>query len=376
MKLLLLSNDSKNKYNLLDYLLLGLYNNYEHGNIKEGIYLSLTIKDIAKFANVSHTTVSRVINNNPQVKPETREKILKLIKDLNFSPNDSARSLSSGKTYKIGLLIMCDLQKVPTDFFTLILSGMVPELNKFGYNLMLFFNQVQGKDNQAPLELMNQNNMDGVFVLSVESEAELAYKVAGIRLPLVLVNEKIDDLDLSFVVADDEGGAYQATSHLLDLGHRKIAFIEGFPKYKTSLDRKTGYHRALMDRGINPDLSLERAGFFNTKHGYLAMKELLNDRPDITAVFTANDLMALGAIRAIKEKNLQVPNDIAIVGFDDAEFAEASDPPLTTIKKSRDVMGREAARLMLELLESPDKKESQGITLPTQLIIRESSFKY
>lgn len=335
--------------------------------------MSLTIKDIAKFAGVSHTTVSRVINNYPNVKPETREKILGLIKDLNFSPHISARSLSSGKSYTIGLLILYDLEQFPVDFLPSILVGMTTELNRCKYNLTLLFDQVQGKRNQVPFELSASNNLDGVFILSVETEVELAYRIAKIDLPMVLVNQKIEDLNLNYVVADDEGGAYAATSHLLDLGHKKIAFIGGTPKYITSKDRKSGYRRALREHGITPEPSIEKIGFFDRNHGYEAVRELLEQRQDITAIFAANDLMALGAYKAIKERGLSIPNDIAVVGFDDADFAELIDPPLTTVKKSRTLMGSESARLMMDLLNSQDEGKVKQILMPTRLIVRESS---
>ena len=148
--------------------------------------MSITIKDVAKIAGVSHTTVSRVINNYPLVKHATREKVLQVIKDLNFSPHSSARSLSLGKTYAIGLLILYDLQQFPADFLPAILVGMATELNHGGYNLMLFFDKVNGKKDQISLETLNRNNLDGIFILSVETEAELIYKIAKIDLPMVL----------------------------------------------------------------------------------------------------------------------------------------------------------------------------------------------
>lgn len=337
--------------------------------------MSVTIKDIAKIVGVSHTTVSRVLNNSPRVSPETREKILRTMKELNFSPHLSARSLSSGKTYTIGLLILYDLQQFPADFLPPILAGMTTKLNEYGYNLTLFFDQIEGRKNQVPLERLVRGNMDGLFLLSVETEAELAYKAAQIDIPLVLVNQRIENIDLNYVVADDEGGAYSAVSHLLDLGHRQVAFIGGVPKYKTSMDRRAGYIRALSDRGINFDSRLERIGHFDKDKGYHAMRELIAEVKGITAVFCANDLMALGAIKAIREAGLRIPNDIAVVGFDDAEFAEAIEPSLTTVKKTRTMMGSEAARVMLEILNSEGHKEKYKVILPTRLIVRDSTIR-
>lgn len=333
----------------------------------------MTIRDIAKLAGVSHTTVSRVLNDSDKVKPETRDKILHLVKELNFSPHTSARALVSGKTNNIGLLILYDLKQFPLGFLPDILAGMSATLNEFGYSLTLLFDQIDEKKNQVSLNLITKDKMDGVFILSVESDAQVAFKVGNIHLPLVLVNQKVEGLELNYVSTDDEGGAYQAISHLLDLGHTKIGLITGTPKFSTSTDRKAGYIRALNERGIHYDSSLEKIGHFDKNLGYIAMKELLQERPDITAVFAENDLMALGAMKAIKEKNLKIPEDIAVVGFDDAEFAEVIDPSLTTVKKYRTMMGKEAAILMLELLNNKNNKKYKQIVLPTKLMIREST---
>lgn len=298
---------------------------------------------------------------------------MRIIKEVNYSPHLSARSLISGKTYSIGLLVQFDLQQFPTDFLPSVLAGMTTKLNECGYNLNIFFDQIKGKKNQTPLELFTKNRLDGLIILSVETESELAFRVAKIDLPIVLVNQRIEGMNLNSVVADDEGGAYQATLHLLELGHRRIVYINGDPRFKTSVDRKAGYCRALLEKGINPDPNLEKVGYSDSRGGYAVMTELLNERSDFTAVFAANDLMALGAITAIKKRGLKAPEDIAVAGFDDADFAQAIDPTLTTVKKPRALMGSEAARIMMEMINHRDHDEAEQLVLPTRLVVRQSS---
>lgn len=333
--------------------------------------MGVTIKDVAKLAGVSHTTVSRVLNNSQSVKPDTREKILGIIKELNFSPHTSARSLISGKNYTIGLVILYDLQQFPPDFLPSILMGMATELNKGGYSLTLFFDHVQGKKQQVSLRMLNKNALDGVFVLSVESETEVAYRVAKIDLPMVLVNQQLAGLELDSVVADDEGGAYDAVSHLIGLGHCTVGYIDGSPGFCSSISRKAGYRRALEEAGIQEDAALQRVGFFDAVRGYQAARSLLAARPDVTAIFAANDLMALGAMNAAKDMGLRIPGDIALAGFDDANFANVMG--LTTVNKPRTQMGAEAARLMLGILSDGPSREVRNIVLPTRLVVRGST---
>jgi len=337
--------------------------------------VGMTIRDIARLAGVSHATVSRVINNNPNVNEETREKIKKLIKENKFSPNSSARSLISGKTNNIGLLILYDLfqKQFPLDFLPAVLAGMVTRLNEYDYNLSLLFNQLQEKKDLIDLYKLSRNNYDGIFVLSLEKDSELAYKLGKISLPLVLVNQKIEGLDINYVVTDDETGAYEACMHLINLGHKKIGFIEGDPRYGTSVERKRGYYLALNNSGIDADLSLQKVGYYDQTGGYVAMQELLKENKGITAVFASNDFMALGAMKAIKEKGLRIPEDIAVVGFDDTEFAALVEPAMTTVRKPRTLMGYQAANLMINLLKDTENEKAMSIVLPANLIVRKSS---
>jgi DNA-binding LacI/PurR family transcriptional regulator len=337
---------------------------------------NLTIKDIAKLAGVSHATVSRVLNNSAKIKPETRERILAIVRDLNFSRNASARSLSSGRKFTIGMLILYDPfeRRYPAEFLPAVLAGMTTELNAHGYTLTLFFDQIQDQRDQVPSRRLSRNHMDGLFVLSLEREAAIAHKVASVTVPVVLVNQRIEGLQLSSVIADDEAGGYAATIHLLGLGHTKIAFVEGVPHHGSNIDRKAGYRRALEAQGLRLDPGLDRVGHYDEDGGYRAATELLDAHPDLTAIFSANDIMAVGVYRAIKERGRRIPEDIAVVGYDDSVFAPVMEPPLTSVRKPRTRMGQTAASMMLTLMDAESGGVNrQEVVLPTELVVRRST---
>lgn len=336
----------------------------------------LTIKDVARLAGVSHATVSRVLNKSAKVSPETRDRVLRQVERLKFSRNPSARSLISGRHYTIGLLILYDpfQRQFPTEFLPEVVAGLAPELNHHGYRLTLYLDQLQGETNQIAPELLSHRHVDGLFVLSLERAAEVAYRIAGADVPLIMVNQRIEGLNLSSVVADDVAGACEATSHLLDLGHRRIAFVEGIPHHGSSIDRKAGYRRAFADRGLAPDPGLQGVGMYDQEEGYRAACALLDRRPDVTAIFSANDLMAIGVCRAIKERGLGIPRDVSVVGYDDSQFAAVMDPPLASVRKPRTRMGQSAAALMLELVDGgASSREVKSIVLPTALVTRGST---
>jgi LacI family transcriptional regulator len=337
---------------------------------------TLTIKDIAKLAGVSHATVSRVLNDSAKIKPETRERILRIVRDLNFSRNSSARSLSSGRKFTIGMLILYDPfeRRYPAEFLPDVLAGMTTELNAHGYTLTLFFDQIQDQRDQVPSRRLSRSHMDGLFVFSLEREAAIAHKAAQVTMPVVLVNQRIEGLRLSSVIADDEAGGYAATAHLLALGHTRIALVEGVPHHGSNIDRKTGYQRALRERGLSLDPGIDQVGLYEEEGGYRAATELLAAHPDITAIFSANDIMAVGVYRAIKQRGRRIPEDISVVGYDDSVFAPVMEPPLTSVRKPRARMGQTAAAMMLSLIEvESGEMERQAVVLQTELVVRRST---
>lgn len=333
----------------------------------------MNMKDIAKKAGVSQMTVSRVINKKMNVKFETRQKVIKIIKKENYMPYKSAKALKLGINCSIGIFINFDIQNFyPSSiFFQEILMGITSELHLFGYTVDLFFdNGTEKTEKIISLLDSGQKVIDGLIVLSNESANDLEEKIAHINLPLVVVNKEINDLNVDCILADDENGAYEATSHLYSLGHKVVGYIDG-----PSLKRKKGFLKATKENNIELDSNLIEVGFFHHRGGYLAMRKLLKKRNDISAVFAASDFMAIGALNAIREAKLKVPDDISLVGFDDLELTGLVEPSLTTIKKPRRLMGKYSILTLLEKIKTDLKigKKRKRIILPTELIIRKST---
>lgn len=333
--------------------------------------MSLTIKDIASMANVSHATVSRVLNNSPKVKAKTREMVLKVIEEVGFSPRMSARALNSGKNYNIGLLILYNVfqSQFPAEFLPGILAGITGQLHGTGYMLSLFLDQTA--DHFADDALINRN-LDGLIVIGLETNTRLAYRISRITLPVVLLNLHFDDLTIPSVTTDDEQGAYLATSHLIGMGHRRIAFMEGDPRYHTSNSRRRGFLAAMAEHDVPAPAALMRTGNYDEGCAYQETRALLEGGEPFTAMFCSNDIMALGVIQALRSKGLRVPEDVSLVGFDDTQFATAIDPPLTTVRKPRTHMGAEAARMLLDILEGEADASNRRIVLENRLITRQS----
>lgn len=334
--------------------------------------MSLTIKDIAQLANVSQATVSRVINDSPKVTPATREKVLRVIEDTSFSPKVSARALNSGRNFNIGLLILYDVfqSQFPAEFLPSILAGLTKTLNAKGYMLSVFLDGADG--NTVDNALINRN-LDAVAVLGLETNTRTAYRISRINLPIVLINHRFDDLALSSVMTDDQQGAYIATRHLIEQGHRHIAFMEGSPRYYTSHARRAGFLQAMEESGLEASPALMRVGQYDEACAYRETKDLLAVGPDFSAMYVSNDIMALGVLQALRSEGIRIPDDVSLVGFDDTQFATAIDPPLTTVRKPRTHMGTEAARMLLERIENGNSLPEEHIVLPTKLIVRAST---
>ncbi len=297
------------------------------------------------------------------------------IKQCNFTPNLSARALTTGETKVLGVLVMYDISLFPTDFLTTILVGLTTKLTDEEYNVSLHFDRLNNQHDLVPDYFLAPNRIDGLFVISVDDKEGVKQRIKSINVPLVVINQQID-ADVNCVDSDEYGGAYAVTSHLLEKGRRNIAFIGGNPLYNTSVLRQKGYEAALDKYKLPVVPELCRIGYYTSSGAYKAVKELLADNHPVDAIFTANDAMAMGAFSAIREAGLSIPEDIALVGFDDNEYASATFPPLTTVRKNREKMGVEAAKIMLRILD----RKKNGVatkpvrkTLSTKLIVRQSS---
>jgi len=329
--------------------------------------MNVTIKDIAQIANVSHTTVSRALNDNTSIKQETRKRIQAIARRMNYVPNYYARSLVLDKSYNIGLLFSTLDRGTSPDFFYNTVQGVIQTVGE-KYNVI-----IKGVDTYNDLNSFNHKIFDGIVIMSqsVEDNAFI-YKATEKNVPLVVLNRQIDDSQIPNIVSDDYTGAQAAVNYLISLGHCRIALIEGKEEFKASEKRKQGYLDALINRNIPLRKEYMIKGYYDIESGYLAMKQLLGLPNYPTAVFCSNDDMAMGSMKAIIEKGLQIPKDISVIGFDNNVASEFLSPALTTVKRDMTKMSSEGTKMLLKLI---DKKtiEQNYLLLDTSLVIRNST---
>jgi LacI family transcriptional regulator len=329
----------------------------------------MNLEQIAKLSGVSRSTVSRVINNDPNVSVVTREKVLQVVKRVNYAPNAAARSLAAGHTNVLGLVIPMGVAALFTDpYFTILIQGVSSACNLREYSVMLWLAEPEF-ERRMIRQIMHNGMLDGVIVSSMLMNDSLVRALADGGFPFILVGRHPTDARISYVDADNQGGAREAVTHLLRLGCTRVATITGPQNMIAGSDRLAGYRAALHDRGAAFDPALVAEGDFTEAGGYHAMQRLLSRRPD--AVFAASDIMALGALRAIREAGLRVPEDVALVGFDDLPQAARTDPPLTTIRQPVHRLGGTAVDTLIDVVEHPDSAPRR-IVLPTELVVRTS----
>ena len=304
--------------------------------------MPLTLKDIAQMSGVSRSTVSRVINGDPNVNDQTRQRVQEVIERINFQPNLAARGLAVGRTKVLGLVIPNAVGTIFSDpYFPLLIQGVSTACNARDYSVMLWLAEPE-YERRTISQILYSGLADGFIIASMLTDDPLIARLLESKRPFTTVGRHPTNDKVNYVDVDNRNGAAQAVSYILRSGHRRVATITGPLNMIAGQDRYLGYQEALHDRGVpfNPDLVAE--GDFSDQGGYLAMRRLLPQRPD--AVFVASDAMALAAMRAIKEAGLHIPEDIAVVGFDDISPAALSNPPLTTVRQPIQRSGRSGRR--------------------------------
>jgi LacI family transcriptional regulator len=329
----------------------------------------LNLEQIAKLSGVSRSTASRVINNDPNVSRDTRENVLRVVRLMNYVPNAAARGLARGRTQVIGLVIPAGVASLFSDpHFAIFIQGVSSACAAHGHAVMLWLAEPNYERRQIH-QISHGGVIDGVIVTSTFNNDPLVNELSQSQRPFVVVGRRPHDWQTTSVDVDNSGGARAAVRHLLRLGRRRIATITGSQDLIEGVDRLNGYLTALGEYScpINQDLIVD--GGFSEHGGYLAMQRLLLQRPD--AVFAASDIMAIGALRAIRDAGWRVPDDVALVGFDDTPLAARTDPPLTVIRRSTRQLGQLAVELLLEIIDYPETAP-QCVVLPTELVVRAS----
>lgn len=333
--------------------------------------VSLTIEQIAGMARVSRSTVSRVLNNHPSVRPEVRDRVLQIINEQNYAPRAAARSLASSRTHVLGLLIPRSMQTIFSEpFFSLIIQGIVEECSAQGYFLTLW--PVTAAQEQGFYHrILRAHHFDGLIMMSSDIDDPILPLLIKDRTPLVLIGRHPYFDELTWVDVLNREGARLAVNHLLQLGHRRIATIAGPLQMVAGMDRRDGYKQALLEAGIAiaPELLFE--GDFTQESGYRCMQQLLALPKRPSAVMIASDTMAAGALLALRERGVDVPRELAVVGFDDLPTSAYTTPPLTTMHQPTDELGATAVRLLVAQLEQPEHAASH-VLLPVTLVQRES----
>ena len=329
----------------------------------------MNLEEIAKLSEVSRSTVSRVINNDPNVNESTRERVWAIVRQVNFHPNAAARGLAAGRTQVLGLVIPMGVSALFTDpYFPILIQGVSSACNANDQSVMLWLAEPE-YERRTIRQIMHSSLIDGAIVASMLMDDPVVQALAEGDLPFILVGRHPTNPRVSYVDTDNLDGARKMVAHLLRLGRSRVATITGPQNMIAGADRLAGYSAALHDRGLAVDLELIIEGDFTEAGGYSVMQRLLPRRPD--AVFAASDIMAIGALRAIRDAGLRVPEDIALAGFDDMPFAERSEPPLTTVRQPIARMGSTAVEMLIDLIEHPDSAPHR-IILPTELVVRKS----
>ncbi len=337
----------------------------------------MTIKDIAKLAEVSITTVSKIINGKDHdISQGTIDRVKQIMKEQRYVPNKLAGSLITKSTKTIGLVI----PDITNPFFPELVRGAEDRANEAGYSLFFCNSDDQLEKETQYIQSLMEKMVDGIIFTAASTDSSRNDAFKNISSPVVLVDRVIemDEVKASIVV-DNIKGAHEGTKYLIDLGHRHILHITGPQKSKISQERQLGYEKALLEAGIAVDTGLIYNGQFKLDAGYKAVREAVEKGVSFSAIFCGNDLIALGAIKYLKELGRQIPKDCSVMGFDDIQIASHIDPPLTTVRQPKYQMGYQAVDTMIKLLnqeeiegEKIEGKKGKKIVLNTALVIRET----
>ena len=332
----------------------------------------VTLEDVARVAGVSRATSSRVVNGSPRVSPDAQRSVEDAIARLGYVPNRAARSLVTRRSDSIGVIIPATTTRLFGDpFFNLFLNGIGSAVGSRGLQLVLLMPQ-SGEEEKRLEQYVAAGHVDGVVLTALHGDDPLPERLAARGVPVVVNGRPPRDARASYVDADSRGGARSAAAHLLGGGRRKVATISGSLDMPAAVDRLLGYRDALEAAGLPVDPSLEEVGDFSPEGAARAMERLLERRPDLDGVFVASDSMAVMALRVLEGAGRRVPDDVAVVGFDDQPIARTTRPQLSSVRHPIQAMSQEMVRLLLQRIDARDGPPSH-VVFSTELVVRESS---
>lgn len=332
---------------------------------------NVTLKSIADRLNVSVTTVSRVLNGKSEryrISKETQKLINSAAKELNYSPNQLARGLRLKRTNTLGYII----PDISNPFFSSIARSVEKSARKSGYSILLCDSEEDTKMEENLLQLMVDRKVDGLIISPVGLEVNHLKQIAQKNIPIVLLDRYFPEFNLPFVTSDNYRGALEAVNMLIDSGHTRIACIQGLVNTSPNNDRVKGYIDAHNTHNLTVDKKLIVGDSFGEENGYIETKLLLKQENPPTAIFAISNLISLGAIRAISEEGLNIPDDVSMISFDDQPYSGFLSTPMTTVSQQNAQIGQIAIKLLIDQIESNRQLEPKGIFLPTKLISRDS----
>jgi len=327
----------------------------------------ITLKMVAEKAEVSVNTASRAINNKPDINEETKKRVLQIAKELGYIRNAAAVALRTKKTGTIGVVIADNRNP----FYAEVLNGMEEAAREKNYHIILANTQRDYQKEEEAINLLLAKRVDGLLITPVQDKDDDIKNLIDANIPFVVVGRDFENIEVDAIYNDEVKGGFLATEYLIKKGHKRIALIDGFLYKSPAKGRLEGYKKALNKYRISLDDSIMSVGDINIEDGYERTKQMLEKNLDFTAIFAYNDMMAFGAMQAIKEKGLRIPEDIGLVGYDDIPYSSLISPPLTTIKLKKQELGIESVKLLLSRING-NRKKIKKVMLRVELQIRET----
>jgi DNA-binding LacI/PurR family transcriptional regulator len=324
-----------------------------------------TVYTVAKHAGVSIATVSRALAGSRKVTPQTRERVMQAVEDLNFEPNPSARRLAYKKTETIALVF----PDISGPFYSTVIRGVEQEAGRHNFNVLIY--GTHGKEGSGRYLRTLTSKVDGLIIMARSIDEDTLWSLERQGVPFVLLGHSNGQLQCSTIAVDNEAGAYKAAAHLLGHGHQRIAIITGPEDSPDNRGRLQGYKKALLDAGISIQQSMVVPGNFEYEGGQIAIHQLLESNQRPSAVLAANDEMAIGAIDAARQRSLRLPEDLAVIGFDDIQMSALTHPSLTTVRQPMQRLGETAVTLLFDRLQNSSGQPRHDV-LETRLVLRQS----
>ncbi len=330
--------------------------------------MSATIKDIAAKARVSVVTVSRAMNNKPDISAATKERILKIARQLRYTPNSLAKSMVTRKTHAVGLV----MPNSKDPFYAEVIHGICQKLSEQGYSTVLCTSEDDADKELSVLHLLRERRVDGILLYPVQRDQRYIQELKSSAVPYVLLNRHTNALKCDYVMNDNVAGALEAVNHLIEKGHKKITYVCARPDASSAQERILGCKRAIQQNGLPPSALMVEYCDETIESCHRLVKELVAHN-NLHALFVWDDRLAIGALKAIQEEGLRIPQDIALVGYDGIEISAHLFPPLTTVLQPSLQIGQTAAQILLERLGSKERGNPKHVVLKPQLVVRETT---